>query len=242
LGVEGHHLFMLTNTIETILVEDHEITRLGLRKALEHMSEISVVAEVGDGMLAVSKIEELKPDLVLMDIGLPGLDGIEATRRIKETMSVKVIMLTSHENEEDIFAALAAGADAYCLKGISPDQLGNAIRSVMEGAVWLDPGIAKCVLGQALSSPPRKRCETEAEVENSFGLSDRERQVLNLVVDGLTNQAIAKELYLSPDTVKTHLRHVMEKLKVSDRTQAAVKAVRHSLDKPCVQEPIDLTK
>lgn len=223
---------MLTTngTIRTLLVEDHEITRLGLRKALERLSEISIVAEAADGKTSVSKAIELRPDLVLMDIGLPEMDGIEATRLIKEALPTKVIIITSHEGEDDVFAGLSAGADAYCLKGASPSQLANAIRAVMDGAIWLDPGIAKHVLAQVngRSAKPQLQLET---TETTFGLSDREKQVLNLVVDGLSNQEIADRLFLSQDTVKTHLRHVMEKLRVSDRTQAAVKAIRCGLDR-----------
>jgi DNA-binding NarL/FixJ family response regulator len=220
---------MYPNAINILIVEDHEISRLGLRKALEEIGEVSVIGEASDGQSAVSKAVELRPDLVLMDIGLPGMDGVEATRLIKETLSTKVIMITSHEAKEDVFAGLSAGADAYCLKGISSGQLANAIRSVMEGAVWLDPGIAKKVLDQAVGKARKKQTTAEHET-NPFGLSERESQVLNLVVEGLSNQEIAARLYLSQDTVKTHLRRVMDKLRVSDRTQAAVKALRHGLD------------
>jgi NarL family two-component system response regulator LiaR len=216
-------------SINTLLVEDHEIVRLGLRKALEHIPEVSVIAEVGDGKSAVAKAMELCPDLILMDIGLPIMDGVEATRLIKEALPTKVIIVTSHDNEEDIFAGLSAGADAYCLKGISSSQLGNAIRSVMVGAVWLDPGIAKRVLAQAVGGNAQ-RCRQKNWETDAFGLSEREVQVLNLVIDGLSNQEIGKQLFMSQDTAKTHLRHIMEKLRVSDRTQAAVKAIRHGFD------------
>lgn len=221
---------MSKDSISTLLVEDHEITRLGLKKALERIAEVSVVAEVGDGKSAVRKAVELRPDLILMDIGLPLMDGLEATKQIKESsLPTKVMIFTSHDDEEDIMAGLSAGADAYCLKGITPNQLGNAIRAVMDGAVWLDPGIAKRVLDQAVNKGPQKQAPVEKE-SNVFGLSERESQVLSLVVEGLSNQEIADRLFLSQDTVKTHLRHVMEKLRVSDRTQAAVKAIRHGLD------------
>jgi two-component system, NarL family, response regulator LiaR len=216
-------------SINTLLVEDHEIARLGLRTVLDKITEVSVIAEVGDGKSAVTKAMELRPDLILMDIGLPIMDGVEATRLIKEALSVKVIILTSHDNEEDIFAGLSAGADAYCLKGISSSQLGNAIRSVMLGAVWLDPGIAKRVLEQAVGGSAQSRPQQTRETD-VFGLSEREVQVLHLVIDGLSNQEIGKQLFMSQDTAKTHLRHIMEKLRVSDRTQAAVKAIRHGFD------------
>lgn len=221
--------YMDKASISTLLVEDHEITRLGLKMALERVGEVSIVAEAADGKSAVNKAMDLRPDLILMDIGLPGIDGLEATRQIKESLSAKIMLFTSHDNEEDIMAGLSAGADAYCLKGITPNQLGNAIRAVMDGAVWLDPGIAKRVLDQAVNKGTPKQT-SEQKQSNVFGLSERESQVLGLVVDGLSNQEIADRLFLSQDTVKTHLRHVMEKLRVSDRTQAAVKAIRHGLD------------
>jgi DNA-binding NarL/FixJ family response regulator len=134
------------------------------------------------------------------------------------------MILTSHDSKEDVFAGLSAGADAYCLKDISGSQLANAIGAVMKGAVWLDPGIAKQVLNQVVGNSLGQ--SSHASQGNTFGLSERENQVLGLIVDGLGNQGIAQRLFLSQETVKTHIRHVMDKLRVSDRTQAAVKAIR----------------
>ncbi len=213
--------------IRAILVEDHPLLRMGLKMALAAMAEISVVAEVEDGLLAVAKSIELRPDLVLMDIQLPGIDGIEATRQIKNALSTKVILITSHDNDEYLFAGLAAGADAYCLRAITNSQLASCVRSVMEGAVWLDPGIAKPVLDRAIAANAR----AQVEQGNIFGLSERELEILALVVEGLSNQQIAQRICVSQETVKTHLRHIMEKLSVSDRTQAAVKAIRHGVVK-----------
>jgi two-component system, NarL family, response regulator LiaR len=220
----GARSLVADRTIRTLLVEDQEITRFGLRSMLEQQAEIQVVAESADGNSAVEKALELKPDLILMDIGLPGIDGIEATKAIKSALNVKVIMITSRDNAESVFAALSAGADAYCLSGASALQLSNAIESVINGAVWLDPGIARHVIKTIQKHPPVQ----EQEV-NSFQLSSREYDVLALVVDGLSNQEIANRLFLSCETVKTHMCHLMEKLRVSDRTQAAVKAVRQGL-------------
>jgi two-component system, NarL family, response regulator LiaR len=138
--------------ISTLLVEDHEITRLGMKTLLRNMKEIEVVAEATTGTAAVSIAKEVQPDLVLMDIGLPDMDGIEATRLIKQSLSAKVVMLTSHDNVEDILAGLSAGADAYCLKTITPSQLSSAIHSVMDGAVWLDPNLARQVV-QLITAP-----------------------------------------------------------------------------------------
>lgn len=219
---------MSTEAISTILVEDDEITRFGLRKALELIAEIHIIAEAADGKTAVDLCIELHPDLVLMDIGLPCMDGIEATKQIKEILPTKVIIITSHDDDEDVFAGLSAGADAYCLKNISSSLLAHAVHSVMEGAKWLDPGIGKRVLDEALAGRLREHFP-KGLASDPFQLSERETNVLGLVVEGLTNQQIGEKLFLSPETVKTHLRHVMEKLRVSDRTQAAVKAVREGI-------------
>lgn len=220
--------------IRTLLVEDHEITRLGLRQMLEQVGNIEVVAEATDGSSAVSKALELQPDLVLMDLGLPILDGIEATKTIKSSITSKVIVITSHEDGEDVLAALSAGADAYCLKGVSAPQLSYAINSVMSSALWLDPGIARHVV-KSIGKPTStvtERVTSTVNQSNAFGLSDREMDVLRLLVDGSSNQGIAEALYLSTETVKTHMRHIMEKLRVSDRTQAAVKAITQGLVSP----------
>jgi two-component system, NarL family, response regulator LiaR len=214
-----------TQPITLFIVEDQVIARLGLRLILERIPEFAVVGEAEDGLAAVAGTLELKPAVVLMDIMLPGIDGIEATKQIKAALpGCRVLMLTSYERDDDVFAALSAGADGYCLKTISAEQLALAIRAVADGVAWLDPGIARRVLqgssrSQAAASPQKPR----------FALSQREHEVLQLIVDGLSNQEIADRLILSAETIKTHIRHIMEKLAVSDRTQAAVKALRERL-------------
>jgi DNA-binding NarL/FixJ family response regulator len=218
-------------TINILIAEDHEITRVGLKLTLNHIAGFNVLGEAEDGKEAVAKVKELKPNVVLMDIGLPMLDGIAATCQIKEQVpGTRVIMLTSHDNDRDIFAALAAGADGYCLKEVSGTQLVMAIRAVADGVAWLDPGIASRVLRACVTaSPPASGDEAAAKTPVASPLSQRELDVLRLVVEGLSNQEIADRLILSVETVKTHMRHIMEKLAVSDRTQAAVKAMREGL-------------
>jgi DNA-binding NarL/FixJ family response regulator len=230
------------------VVEDHEITRVGLRLMLEQAPDITIVGEAADGRKGVDAVAALKPNVVLMDIGLPAIDGIEATDQIKKnTPGVRVIMLTSHDNDRDVFAALSAGADGYCLKETPTQQLVLAIRAVADGAAWLDPGIAAKVLrasvaGHAPTVAPvgaesdaaGKPGSTKYGAANSDGpkaarLSQREIDVLKLVVEGMSNQSIAEKLFVSVETVKTHMRRIMEKLAVSDRTQAAVKAMREGL-------------
>lgn len=209
----------INNKIKIMLVEDHQITRIGLRCSLEVIEDFEIIAEAEDGKLAVAKAQELHPDVILMDIGLPGLSGIEAVK------AIKILMLTSHERSEDVYAALSVDCDGYCLKDIDTVQLSAAIRAVHSGGVWLDPGIAKHVVKGHLKVGPAK----EKDSSNDAGLSERELEVLSLVVEGMSNQEIADRLFVSAETVKTHMRHLMEKLAVSDRTQAAVKALREGL-------------
>ena len=221
-----------THTIDIFIAEDHEITRVGLKLTLENIPGFRVVGEGEDGKETVKKVAQLKPTVVLMDIGLPLMDGIEATAKIKEEApSTRIIMLTSHDNDRDIFAALAAGADGYCLKEVSGTNLVMAIRAVAEGVAWLDPGVASRVLRMCATVSAHGGAEG-ASTKSTPGvspLSQRELDVLRLVVEGLSNQEIADRLILSVETVKTHMRHIMEKLAVSDRTQAAVKAMREGL-------------
>jgi NarL family two-component system response regulator LiaR len=214
-----------------LIVEDHEITRVGLRLTLEQSAEISIIGEAADGQQGVQETIRLQPNVVLMDIGLPGIDGIEAAGEIKKSAPLtRVIMLTSHDNDRDVFAALGAGADGYCLKETPTSQLALAIKTVSEGAAWLDPGIASRVLRASVQGAATKpENEAPGRSANAPKLSQREIEVLKLVVEGSSNQEIAEKLYLSVETVKTHMRRIMEKLAVSDRTQAAVKAMREGI-------------
>jgi DNA-binding NarL/FixJ family response regulator len=218
------------NKIKIFLVEDHEITRVGLKLTLDQIDDFEVVGEAADGQSALDLVLKAKPDVVLMDIGLPLLDGINAAKQIKDSCpETRVIMLTSHEGDRDIFAALGAGADGYCLKEVSSTRLAMAIRAVSDGAAWLDPIIANRVMKAcAQVTTSLRSTETIGKTYDS-SLSQREIDVLRLVVDGMSNQEIAGRLSLSVETIKTHMRHIMEKLAVDDRTQAAVKALREGL-------------
>lgn len=230
------------STIRIVIVEDHEFTRMGLKMGLEQIPGLVVIAECEDGRNAYNTVVEHKPDVVLMDIELPRMNGIDATKKIRaELPDTRVIMLTSHSSDQEIFAALGAGANGYCLKNISSAQLANVVRSVAEGAVWLDPGIANRVLCAYASgttpagvvpngaSPAPTNIRTRTKEKGNTRLSPREIEVLRLVAQGLSNQKIADQLELGLETVKTHMRHIMEKLTVSDRTEAAVKAMREGL-------------
>lgn len=231
------------NSVSILLVEDHEFTRIGLKLSLEQIEGLTIVGEASDGQAGLDMTMQLKPDVVLMDVEMPNMDGIEATKQIKDkSPETKVVMLTSHKSDQTIFAALSAGANGYCLKNISAEQLTAVVRMVADGAVWLDPGIANRVLsaysvssGQAVASNPKTAAQQPAQAtplsktKSNVTLSPRETEVLRLVADGLSNQKIAQRLGLGLETVKTHMRHIMEKLAVSDRTEAAVKAMKQGI-------------
>ncbi|MBI3590051.1 MAG: response regulator transcription factor [Candidatus Melainabacteria bacterium] len=234
--------------IKLMLVEDHVLTRIGLKVSLEKYSNLEIVAETANGREAVELAKEKAPDLIIMDIGLIELDGIETTKRIKQANpNIKVIMLTSHESEREILASLASGADGYCLKDTAPDQLYTAIGSVHEGNAWLSSQVAEKVLRNLCGKDINqiKQIDFSKKVENiqqkdptrstcyipTIPLSERELEVLKLIVDGKSNQDIASKLFVTLATVKTHVRSILNKLSVDDRTQAAVKAMREGLVK-----------
>lgn len=217
-----------SNEITILMVEDQQIIRLGLRLVLEEVPEFKIVGEAADGRAGLAQFEALRPAVVLMDIGLPIMDGIECTKAIKLiSPQTKVLMFTSREKDEDCFAAFSAGADGYCLKESARERIVNGIRTVMDESGWLDPIIAGRVLRKAgalcaATAPPAP--------ETMYGtLSARELDVLRLLVEGLSNQAMAERLILSAETIKSHMKHIMQKLAVADRTQAALKAVRTNL-------------
>ncbi len=204
-----------------LIVEDDPLMQLGLEQALADYSEFEIVGQAEDGYSGVQAALELKPDLVVMDIGLPRLDGIAATKQIKEAMpEVRVVILTSHTLETEVVAALSSGADAYCIKGASLERLLAAIDAAKDGATYLDPQIARLVLDHLKPPVPK---------QNIGNLSAREMEVLTLIVEGKSNSEIAAELYLSTNTIKTHVRGIMNKLAVDDRVQAAVVALRSGL-------------
>jgi len=210
--------------LNVLIVEDDPMMQLGLEQVLTESPQIRIVGREDDGYLGVEAALKLKPDLIVMDIGLPGLDGIEATKRIKaELPDVHIVVLTSHTEETEIVAALSSGADAYCVKGASVDRLLMAIAAAQEGGAYLDPQIARKVMEQLKTPDP------STERQPIGQLSEREFDVLKLLVEGYSNPKIAAELYLSPNTVKTHVRGIMNKLAVDDRVQAAVVALRTGL-------------
>lgn len=207
--------------LKVLIVEDDPMMQLGLEQTLGEYPQLTLVGQVSDGYQAVEMAQKLAPDIIVMDIGLPRQDGIAATQQIKALMpTVRIVMLTSHVTETEVIAALSSGADAYCIKGTNVDRLIAAIAAAQEGATYLDPQIARRVIEHL--KPPT--------TTNLVGqLSQRELEVLKLMVEGKSNPEIAAELYLSPNTVKTHIRGIMNKLAVDDRVQAAVVALRAGL-------------
>jgi two-component system, NarL family, response regulator LiaR len=212
------------NRLKIMIVEDDPMMLLGLEQSLSAQSQFELVGQAEDGYAGVKMALTLKPDLVVMDIGLPGLDGIAAAQQIKAALpNVRVVMLTSHTHTTEVVAALSSGADAYCIKGASVDRLLMAITAAQEGATYLDPQIARQVVDH-LKAPIKSE-----NAANLGTLSQRETEVLKLMVEGLSNPEIGDKLFLSPNTVKTHVRGIMNKLAVDDRVQAAVVALRAGL-------------
>jgi two-component system, NarL family, response regulator LiaR len=214
--------------IRLVIVEDNDLMRDGLRTMFERSGEFEVVGEAEDGLSAVKIIEDARPNVVVMDIGLPGQDGIEVTRIIRRSMpDVRVVMLTAHNNDEEIFRALSAGAAGYCLKDCASERLKIAVLSVAEGAAWMDPRIAGKVLKVFENGVPARQ-EPQTAAKDSL-LSDREKEVLRLMAQGQGNKEIAVRLSIGVSTVRTHVEHILEKLMVTGRTAAAVKAMKEGL-------------
>ncbi len=215
--------------IRLVLVEDYKLVRIGLRSVLNEDPRIEVVGEAETGEQGIELVKQLKPDLVILDLGLPGIDGIEVTKLIKEMdEEIKIVILTSHEVEDEVLAALSAGANAYCLKEITSNRLIEVVKSVYEGAAWLDPAIAGMAL-EMFSSSGIKSKAGAAGARSDLQLTERENQVLTLLVEGKSNSEIADALSVSVHTAKAHVCSILQKLSVHDRVQAAVKAVKENL-------------
>jgi len=209
-----------------LMAEDHKLMRVGLKSIFEDYDDLDVIAEAQTGVEAVKLAKELKPDVILMDIGLPELDGIKATKKIKEfDKNTKIIILTSHSEEQEVNAAINAGANAYALKDIKTEYLIMVLRSVKDGAVWFDPNVAHLVKKNG-NDKTKSRADFKA---NHANLTEREYEVLKLIVDGKSNQEIANELKISEHTAKAHVCNIIQKMLVDDRTQVAVKAIKENL-------------
>ena len=233
--------------ISVALIEDHDVVRIGIRTALQQQAGIQVVGEAASGLQGLQVLEKMQPDVALVDVGLPGMDGIELTRRFRAYQAehpgstTKILILTMQGNDEVVLAAFAAGADSYCMKNIEIERLKEAVEATHQGSAWIDPAIANIVLRQLKqesstdSEGNRKTVSIGAvepeyeELLNNYPLTEREREVLECIVSGCTNIEIAEKLYITVGTVKTHVRNILEKLCANDRTEAAVRALRSGI-------------
>ena len=220
----------VSKVIKVIIVEDFKLTRVGLRCALNENPDIEVVSEAENAIDGLKMIERLRPDVVLMDLGLPGMNGIEAMLKIREfAPEIKTIALTSHDREEEVVAALSSGASAYCLKDIDPAKLADVVRDVSTGVCWIDPMVAQLALNAFPKVENIGFLPNKSQTEGRVPLTEREFEVLKHLVTGKSNTEIAKELIVSVHTAKAHVCSILQKMCVNDRVQAAVKAVKEGM-------------
>jgi len=219
----------MTERIEVMIVDDHPVFREGLRNVLDTHEDLHIVGEADDGEKAIERAEELKPDVVLMDINLPSLNGLQATRRLKARCSdVRVIMLTAYDDEEQIYHAIRSGASSYHAKDVNPERLVDVIRHVSQGKYVVDDEVLdEDEIGEWLLEEFRRFGVGDMEADSLSPLSPREMEILGLVVHGMSNKEIAYHLGISHQTVKNHMTAILSKLGVADRTQATVYALRH---------------
>ena len=221
---------MNNEPVKVLLVEDQKLMRVGLKSLLEGHNEISIVSEAQSGKESIEKYKIIHPDVILMDIGLPDISGIEAAKRIIEHNSkARIIILTSHLSEQEVMDALHAGACAYVMKDINTEYLKMIIKTVKEGAMWLDPQVVPILREKNCGVVPPRQMSRAMFKEQHANLTQREYEVLKLVVDGKSNNEIAQELTISEHTAKAHVCNIIQKLVVDDRTQAAVKALKEGL-------------
>lgn len=210
-----------------LITEDHTLIRFGLKTALENKTYINKIFEAADAISAINIVRKENIDAVIMDLGLPGMDGIEATEKIKNiNPNIKILILTSHKSKEEVINSVKAGATAYCSKEIEPEHLALILYSVMNNAIWFDGCISDIILDAVKNN---NSLADEKKQTNAYNLTKREQDVLSLLKAGANNTEIAKKLHLSINTVKAHVSGIMQKLEVEDRTQAAIKAISNNI-------------
>ena len=208
-----------------LIVEDHELTRFALKTAFDACDYVDTIFEAESAEDCFEIVEKNSIDLVIMDLGLPGMNGIEATKVVKQhNQDIKVVILTSHNDVQEVLNSLKAGANAYCSKEINPKRLTQVVQSVLDGASWFDPSIAHIVLDAAAQSQ-----KIETIPDKDYGLTSREAQILKLITEGYSNNEIANQLFVSINTTKAHVASILQKLEVDDRLQAALKALKERL-------------
>lgn len=209
-----------------LIVEDHELTRFGLKTTFEGVDYVENIYEADSAEAAIEIFNNNNIDLIIMDLGLPNMNGIEATQKIRSSnKDVKIIILTSHNDEKEVLNSLKAGANAYCSKEINPQRLITVVQSVADGAAWFDPSIAHIVLKASANSPTFDSDDNR----KSYDLTSREAQILKLMTEGYSNMEIAQILVISINTTKAHVANILQKLEVDDRLQAALKALKHKI-------------
>ena len=209
-----------------LIVEDHELTRFGLKTTFEGVDYVETIYEADSAETAIDVFNNNNIDIIIMDLGLPNMNGIEATRQIRSSnKDVKIIILTSHNDEKEVLNSLKAGANAYCSKEINPQRLIQVVQSVADGAAWFDPSIAHIVLKASSNSPT---FDTENNSKD-YDLTAREAQILKLMTEGYSNMEIAQILVISINTTKAHVANILQKLEVDDRLQAALKALKNKI-------------
>ena len=206
-----------------LIVEDHALIRFGLKTAFENKNFIEEIFEASTGEEAIELVKHKKLDAVIMDLGLPNINGIEATKEIKNiNKNIKVIILTSHSSEKEVIDSIKAGASAYCSKDINPDRLSYTVQSVIEGALWFDSKISDVIINAICAD----KKQTKINPAKEFNLTERENEVLEYICEGLNNTEIARILNVSVNTVKVHVSSIFQKLGVEDRVQLVVKAFK----------------
>jgi DNA-binding NarL/FixJ family response regulator len=211
--------------IRVLIADDHPVVRRGLAALLSTLPDLEVVGEAADGESAVREAQILRPDVVLMDVRMPGIDGVEATRRVRRAVpDAAVLVLTMYDDDATVFTAMQAGARGYLLKGAEQDDIADAIRAVARGQAIFGPGIATRVLGYFSAPPP-----AQADVDPFPQLTAREREILELLAEGRRTAVIASTLFLSPKTISNNLTNIFAKLEVADRAEAIIRAREHGL-------------
>ncbi|MBQ4114286.1 response regulator transcription factor [bacterium] len=209
-----------------LIIEDHELTRFGLKTAFESADFIDQIFEAESAEKGIEITNDKNIDLIIMDLGLPGMNGIDATKQIKQANTeIKVVILTSHNDTQEVLNSLKAGANAYCSKEINPKRLVQVVSSVLDGASWFDPSISHIVLEAASQFNKTE----DRKPEKDYGLTSRETQILKLITEGYSNNEIANQLFVSINTTKAHVASILQKLEVDDRLQAALKALKERL-------------
>ena len=209
-----------------LIIEDHELTRFGLKTAFEDVEFIGTIYEADSAEKGLELFENNDIQLIIMDLGLPNMNGIEATKKIRSMdKDIKIVILTSHNDEKEVLNSIKAGANAYCSKEINPQRLVSVVQSVLDGAAWFDPSISHIVLKAATTTQSYE----DMSKKTDYNLTTREVQILKLITEGYSNTDIANELVISINTTKAHVASILQKLEVDDRLQAALKAIKNKI-------------